>query len=127
MQPDLFDLGRLQDMLDAARAAKEYLGERTLEQLLADRMLCDAIERRIEIIGEAASRISSAFRVEHAEIPWRQIIATRNILVHNYAQVSHVILHGIVAGHLPEMIMRIEAILPPPPPDPLPETTEGQT
>ena len=125
MEADLFDLGRLQDMLDAARLAREYLGGRTLEQLMADRILRDAIERRVEVIGEAASRISSAFRDLHPQIPRRQIIATRNIIVHNCARVNHTILHEIVVTHLPEMIQRIEAILPPPPPDPLPETTEG--
>ena len=124
MQPDLFDLGRLQDMLDAARLAREYLGERTLDQFVADRILRDAIERRVEIIGEAASRISAEFRTRHPDIPWRQIVATRNILVHNYAAVDHVILHRIVVTHLPDMIARIEAILPPAPPDPLPEITE---
>jgi uncharacterized protein with HEPN domain len=125
MQPDLFDLGRLQDMLDAARVAREYLSKRTLEQFVADRILRDAIERRVEIIGEAASRISTEFKSRHPEIPWRQIVATRNILIHNYAAVDPTILHGIVVTHLPDMVARIEAILPPPPPDPLPETTEG--
>ena len=127
MQPDLFDLGRLQDMLVAARIARDYLGERTLDQFVADRILCDAIERRVEIIGEAESRVSSGCRARHPQIPWRQIVATRNILVHNYAAVDHTILHRIVVTHLPDMIAQIEAILPPPPPDPLPETTEGGT
>ncbi len=125
MQPDLFDLGRLQDMLDAARTVREYLADRTLEQLVGDPILRDAVERRVEIIGEAASRMSPAFRERHPQIPWRQIIATRNILAHNYARINYTILHRIVATHVPEMIARIEAILPPPPPDPLPEPTEG--
>ena len=125
MQPDLFDLGRLQDMLDAARAVREYLAGRTLAQCMADQILRDAVERRVEIIGEAASRVSANFRGLHPEIPWRQIIATRNILVHNYARVDYAILHRIVVVHVPEMIERIEAILPPPPPDPLPEPREG--
>jgi uncharacterized protein with HEPN domain len=125
MQPDLFDLGRLQDMLDAARTVHEYLAGKTLEQLISDGILRDAVERRIEINGEAASRILPDFRGLHPEIPSRQIIATRHILAHNYAQIDYTILHRIVVSHVPEMIARIEAILPPPPPDPLPETTEG--
>ncbi len=125
MQPDLFDLGRLQDMLDAARVVSEYLAGKTMEQLVSDRILRDAVERRVEIIGEAASRISPGCRNLHPQIPWRQIIATRNILAHNYAQINYTILYRIVVTHVPEMIGWIEAILPPPPADPLPETTEG--
>ncbi len=125
MQPDLFDFGCLQDMLDAARAVHEYLAGKTADELIKAHVLRDAVERRVEIIGEAASHISPGFRAEHPQIPWRQIIATRNILAHHYGGIDHVILHRIVITHIPVMIAQIEAILPPPPPDPLLEPSEG--
>lgn len=126
MQLDLFDLGRLQDMLSAARTVRDYLADTTVTELVANPILRDAVERRVEIIGEAASRVSPDFRTRHPQIPWRQIIATRNILAHNYGRIDHVILHRIVVTHVPVMIAQIEAILPPPPPDPLPEPKEEQ-
>ncbi len=126
MQPDLFDLGRLQAMLSAARTVHDYLSDTTVTELVANPILRDAVERRVEIIGEAASRVSLDFRARHPQIPWRQIIATRNILAHNYGRIDHVTLHRIVVTHVPVMIGQIEAILPPPPPDPLPEPTEDQ-
>lgn len=60
MQPDLRDVGYLFDMLQHARG----------------------VERRIEIIGEAAKRIAPVFREAHPEIPWAKIIAQRNMLAH---------------------------------------------
>jgi uncharacterized protein with HEPN domain len=61
MQPDKRDAAYLWDMLDAARAVKEFVFSRTFYEYEKERMLRSAVERNIEIIGEAANRVSEAF------------------------------------------------------------------
>ena len=59
------------------------------DEFLKDEEKCDAVVRRIEIIGEAASKISSALKSKNKQIPWRDIIDTRNLLIHGYFGVSY--------------------------------------
>jgi len=72
-----------------------------------------AIERSIEIIGEAARRVSPEFAAAHPEIPWRQIIGQRNILAHEYGQISHELLFKTATTDVPALIVTIEKLLPP--------------
>ena len=69
MQPDARDAAYLWDMLDAARAVQEFEAPRSLSDYVADRMLRGAVERHLEIVGEAANRVSRGFRAAHPEIP----------------------------------------------------------
>ena len=62
MRPDDKDMARLWDMLDAARAVVEFTQERRFEEFLANRMLRSAVERNLEIIGEAARCVSTETR-----------------------------------------------------------------
>jgi len=89
MQPDERDAGYLLDMLRHARGAAQTVAGRTFEQYVTDENLRLAVERRIEIIGEAAGRVSPACREAHPEIPWRKIIAQRNILGHGQRARAH--------------------------------------
>ena len=69
------DIAYIWDMLDNARTADEIIKGMDLQQYLADRKVQLAVERLVEIIGEAARRISEEFRQAHPEIAWRGIIA----------------------------------------------------
>lgn len=84
MRPDERDAARLWDMLDSARAARDFTHDRRFEDFFADRMLRNAVERNLEIIGEAARCISQSFCDDHPEIPWRPMVALRNVLTHEY-------------------------------------------
>src|SRR5208337_5157136 len=75
MQPEAKDAAYLWDMLDAACAVQEFVASRSLSDYLTDRMLRGAVERHLEIVGEAASRVSRSFRAGHPEIPWQRIVA----------------------------------------------------
>lgn len=88
MQPEPKDAAYLWDMLDAARAIHEFVGASSFQDYQADRKLRGAIERHIEIIGEAANRVSPAFRAAHPEVPWQQIIGQRNVLIHEYGEID---------------------------------------
>lgn len=74
------DASYLRDMLAAARAAVEFTRGRTLDEYSADLFLRSAVERQIEIIGEAAGHLGTAYRKAHSEIPWDKVIRQRTSL-----------------------------------------------
>ena len=110
----------LADMLSAAETALEHVAGKSRDDYENQRLLRDAVERRIEIIGEAARRMTDEFRAAHPEIPWRVIMATRHILAHDYDEVDNDIVWRILTDHLPVLIRQLRALLPPPPPSPPP-------
>jgi uncharacterized protein with HEPN domain len=111
------DPAYLFDMLEASEKVQNYLKNKTLEDFLSDEMLRDAVERNLEIIGEAARRISEVFKQGHPEIPWRQIIAQRNVLIHEYADIDIEEIWEVVSFHLPRLINQIKPLIPPLPPE----------
>ncbi len=111
------DAGYLWDMLEAARGAAASLTDLTLEQYQADENLRLATERRIEIIGEAAGRVSQSVRQAHPELPWRQIIAQCHILAHEYGEIDNELIWSVAKTHVPELITMLESVVPPTPPD----------
>lgn len=115
MQPDQRDAGYLWDMLDAARQILEFTRGTTSADYNENRMLQLAVERALQIIGEASNRVSLPFREAHSEIPWRKIVSQRNVLVHEYGDVDHGLIWDLVDQYLPELILQLEALTPPPP------------
>jgi len=110
MRPDDKDIARLWDMLDAARTIVEFTQGRRFSDLLANRMLRNAIERNLEIIGEAARWVSQETRDNYPHIPWRAIIALRNVLAHEYGDIRYERLWYICTNELKVLINEIEAI-----------------
>jgi len=115
MQPEQRDAALLWDILEAARRALEFTRGRTFSNYLDSPLLQYAVERAFEIIGEAASRVSAEFREAHPEIPWRKIVAQRNVLIHEYGDIDHALVWSLVEGHLPTLIGQIEPLVPPAP------------
>lgn len=102
-------------MLKAARGAASAVEGLTFEQYLQDENLRLPVERRIEIIGEAARRVSDAFRRAHPEIPWRAIIAQRHVLAHEYGEIDDRLIWNVCATHIPRLLAALEPLVPPPP------------
>lgn len=113
MQPEERDAAYLWDMLQAAKEVREMTAGHDLEKFLANRVLLRATERGVEIIGEAARRVSTSFAAAHPEVAWRQIIGQRNILAHEYGQIDHELLFKTVARDIPALITQLETLLPP--------------
>ena len=113
------DPANLWDMLEAARAVVDFTENLTLEAFLAasrDRQITRlAVERKLEILGEAARRVSSRFRDEHAEIPWKETVGLRNVISHEYDKVNYTAIYRIVRERVPELITLLEPLVPPPP------------
>jgi uncharacterized protein with HEPN domain len=113
MQPDVRDAGYLLDMLEHAKGVLRAVEDRTLEDYQSDDNVRLALERRIEIIGEAAGRISQAFRDAHPEIPWRKIVAQRNILAHEYGEIDDEIMWDVATISIPDLMRLLEPLVPP--------------
>jgi uncharacterized protein with HEPN domain len=113
MQREERDAAYLWDMLQAAREVDAMMKNHDLPALLGDRVLVLALERGIEIIGEAARRVSTPYMDSHPEIPWRQIIGQRNILAHEYGHIDHEQLYKTAINDIPELILLLEDLLPP--------------
>jgi uncharacterized protein with HEPN domain len=98
-------------MLDHAREAIKLAEGRGRPDLERDRMLQLSLIRLVEVVGEAASRVSSAFRDSHPQIPWALIIATRNRLIHGYDFLDNEVLWQTVTKDLPPLVAELERSL----------------
>jgi uncharacterized protein with HEPN domain len=111
MQPH--DDIRLRHMLDSAEEAIEFAAGKSRKDFDDNRQLLLAIIKSIEIIGEAASKISEARKVKNDNIPWKDIIGMRNRLSHGYFDVNLDIVWQTVKTDLPELIKALKEIIPP--------------
>jgi uncharacterized protein with HEPN domain len=93
---------RLQDALDAIFSIEAFLAEQSLDRFLEHPMLQAAVERKFEIIGEALKRAEELDdTIQHWIPELRQIVATRNRIIHVYDEVDHLILWDVVQSELP--------------------------
>jgi uncharacterized protein with HEPN domain len=104
MQPEAPDQAHLWDMLNYARAVAAEVEGKTYQTYQSDENWRLAIERRIEIVGEAASHVSEAFRQSHPEIPWRPIVAQRNVLAHGYGEIDDRRVWQVATVHIPALV-----------------------
>ncbi len=98
------DAIRLRHMLDATQEAISFASGKKREDLDADRMLVLSLVKDIEIIGEAATKISEDCRRVLPEIPWKNIVAMRNRLIHGYFDIDLDIVWKTVAEELPPLL-----------------------
>ena len=105
------DRVRLQHMLDAAEEAVKFLKGQSRQALHQDRKLTWAVVRAIEIIGEAAAHITPACQTAFPDIPWPQIIAMRNRLIHAYFDVDVDRVWDTVQDDLPVLIPQLHHAL----------------
>lgn len=105
------DRGHLEDMLTHAREAMAAVAGRPREDLETDRFLNLALQRLVEVVGEAATRVSDELRQSHPELPWRQIIGMRNRLIHGYDLVDNDILWATVQYDFPELSAQLQRLL----------------
>jgi uncharacterized protein with HEPN domain len=111
------DPANLFDMLEAAEKVLRFLKNKTFDDFLRDDMLRAAVERNLGITGEASRRISEELKQEHAEIPWRKIIAQRHVLIHEYGDIDYKEIWQVTTVHLPRLIDQIRTLIPPLPPE----------
>ena len=108
------DAAHIWDIIRAAEAVADDIAGLGLETYLRVRRIRSAVERELEIIGEAARRLSESFREAHPEIPWTNIIAQRNILAHRYNKIDHARVWSVASNRLPELVAALRPLVPPP-------------
>jgi len=105
------DTVTLRHMLDHIEEAVSLARPRARAELETDRMFFLALLKLVEIVGDAATRVSDGLQAAHPEIPWREVIGTRNRLVHGYDAVDLDILWEIVSTDFPPLASQIRSIL----------------
>jgi len=113
MRPEDRDPAYLWDMLEAAHQVREFTEGTTMEGFLGDRKLQLAVERCVEIIGEAARRISETLKAAIPHVPWRDIVAQRNVLAHDYGEIRQDRMWAVATEGIPALIPLLESLLPP--------------
>ena len=101
----------LRQMLDYIEETVALAKDRTRADIESDRVFFLALLKLVEIVGEAATRISEPMQTAHSEIPWYEIIGTRNRLIHGYDAVDYNILWDIVTADFPPLARQIKAML----------------
>lgn len=104
------DRVRLQHMIEAAESAIQFVAGRERSELDTDRMLLFAVIRAIEVIGEAASKISEEIRAVNGGIPWKAIIGMRNRLIHAYFEINTETVWETVTVEIPAILPQLRAL-----------------
>jgi uncharacterized protein with HEPN domain len=106
--PDEKQEGLLQDMLDSARQIQTYLAGMSLETFSANVEKQDAVLRRFEIVGEAASRVSPETQALFPSLPFRSMRGMRNIIAHDYGEVDLDQVWETATTDIPALIATLE-------------------
>ena len=101
----------MHQILSYSREAVEICQGKSRQDLDSDRLLNLALTRLLEMIGEAANRVPDDVRAQYSQLPWSQMIAARNRLIHGYDSVDFDILWAIINDDLPVLIRQLIEIL----------------
>lgn len=111
MQANNRDAGSLWDMVSAIYRIQEFTTNLTHSAYLDSGLIQSAVERQLEILGEAARRLSDEFQQAHPEIDWRRIIGLRNILIHRYDEIRQQTIWTTVISELDPLLTQLEILL----------------
>ena len=109
MRPE--DRTRLLHMVDAAETIANFVSGRARKDLDSDRMLLFALVRAVEVLGEAAAKVSPEARAEAASVPWPQIVAMRNRLIHAYFDVNRDMLWKTAIEEIPALLPALRKLI----------------
>jgi uncharacterized protein with HEPN domain len=109
MRPD--DRARLLHMIEAAEAVSNFVNGRLRQDLDTDAMLLFALVRAVEVFGEAAAKVSPSAKAASPNIPWPQIVAMRNRLIHAYFDIDHNILWRTASEEIPTLLPDLNSLI----------------
>jgi len=104
------DLVFIKHILDSIKAIEEFSGDMNKKELTSNRLKQSAIVREIEIIGEAVKNISNRTKERYKEVVWKEIIGTRDKMIHHYFGVDLNIIWKILKKDLPKLKRQIQNI-----------------
>lgn len=97
-------------MIEEAENVASFIAGRSREDLDQDRMLFHALVRAIEVMGEAASKVSSETRAASPDVPWKTIVAMRNRLIHGYATIDPAVVWATATSDIPSVLPALRAL-----------------
>ena len=100
----------IDDMICFSEKVLRYTKKLDRETFINNEPYYDATLRNLELIGKAATHIPQEIRVNHPEIPWRQIIATRNRIIHGYLGIDNDIIWSIITDEIPDIIKKLPKV-----------------
>ncbi len=101
----------LKHILDEIIFVLNYTSHKTKEQVIHDEVLCRAVVRSLEIIGEATKKLDEDFKSQYPHVEWKKIARTRDKLIHEYFGIDYDIVWDIVTSKLPDLKYYLEEII----------------
>lgn len=101
----------LQHILESVEILQSYLADIGEDQFLKDFEKQDAVERRLQIIGQAIIQLPQEFKDQHTAIEWARIAGLRNRLVHEYLDIDHLLIWNIINKSLPKFKESIQQLI----------------
>ena len=105
------DLVYIRDIIESINIIEQHLGDNGLYEFDQNILLQDAIIRRFEIIGEAASNVSEQFKKEHSDVEWRLMSDMRNKLIHEYFGISINTIYNTIKRDLPVLKLKMQSLI----------------
>ena len=104
-------MAQLWDMRQFGRDARDLVRRATFEKLGGSTMRKLALERALELLGEAARRVSPGFQGKHPQIDWRALVGQRNVVAHDYGKINHRRLYDSARVKVPLLLAELDRIL----------------
>lgn len=98
-------------ILESIGSIEHYTEEMSLEQFQENKIVQDAVMRRLEIIGEAVKNLPREFTRKYPTVPWSDITGTRDKLIHHYFGVDVELTFDIVTKELPPLKKELKKII----------------
>lgn len=111
MRPEQSDPARLWDIVQWGRRLERLLRDVCWDDYRRNEEKQIAVERCLEVIGEAANHLSESFRHRHEQIPWRAIVQQRNIIAHGYFRLEHERLWEVATVHVPDLVTQLQGLI----------------
>lgn len=111
MQLDPLDVGRLRDVVTYGEKVQVMLGGLSQQEFLVDTKTFFAVCYGIQVVGEAAWKLSDGMKKAHTTIPWPLISGMRHRLVHDYGRTDENVVYQVATIHLPKLIEQVRVIL----------------
>ncbi len=105
------DILFIEDILECMQKIETYISELNYQSFIENQMAQDAVIRNLEVMGEAATKISNEVKLNYSEVPWKQMSGLRNILIHEYFGIDLEIIWHIVNVNLKDTKPLIKKIL----------------
>lgn len=109
MKPSVKDC--IRDMLTEAQFARQFVGEKSYEEFVADPLTSRAVVRSLEIVGEACRRLPREWRDRHPAVPWSEIAGMRDRLAHDYTGINYRLVWDTVRERVPTLQAQLNEIL----------------